>query len=301
MSTKFRLDHITRDASEQNFLQRQLEQVRAEAYLTKFEMFQARELMNIDNSIDPGAEEKTVWITEYVGQAELTSDYSTRGPRADVKRREAKFRIRGIKASYGYSMQEARNSIYSRGSLPQDKANSARRIIEARIEKTLMEGSLVAGVTGIANNPDVSTATLANGNWTTATPDEIMADLGTMVSTIRTATLRNHKPTTVALASNLYTKLMITPRSTLTNMSVLAWLQEQLKLTFIDVGYLEDTTAKLIMYDNSPMVVQGLIPQEFEQLPPQPEGFETVTQCHARCGGAAVYIPSAMLYAAPTL
>jgi hypothetical protein len=46
-----------------------------------------------------------------------------------------------------------------------------------------------------------------------------------------------------------------------------------------------------------PEILQGVITQEFEMLPPQLRGFESVTYCHARVGGLELRYPKALAYA----
>ena len=51
-----------------------------------------------------------------------------------------------------------------------------------------------------------------------------------------------------------------------------------------------------IVYKRDPMVLEGVVPLDFEQLPPQARNLEFVVPCQARCGGVKIYQPSAMRY-----
>jgi hypothetical protein len=51
-----------------------------------------------------------------------------------------------------------------------------------------------------------------------------------------------------------------------------------------------------VAYSKNPEVLEGIVPQEFEQLPPQFQGFSTTVYCHSRCGGVRIWQPKAMAY-----
>ena len=56
------------------------------------------------------------------------------------------------------------------------------------------------------------------------------------------------------------------------------------------------TGPRALFYKRSPEVLELVIPQDFEQLPPQAKNLAFVVPCHARCGGVVVRYPVAMLY-----
>ena len=56
------------------------------------------------------------------------------------------------------------------------------------------------------------------------------------------------------------------------------------------------TGPRAVCYKRDPEVLELVIPQEYEELPPQPKGFMYDIPCHARCGGVVVYYPLAMAY-----
>jgi hypothetical protein len=53
---------------------------------------------------------------------------------------------------------------------------------------------------------------------------------------------------------------------------------------------------RAIAYQRDPMILESVIPQEFEVLPPEMKGFEFINNCHARCGGVKIYQPLALRY-----
>ena len=44
-------------------------------------------------------------------------------------------------------------------------------------------------------------------------------------------------------------------------------------------------------------MLEAICPIIFEQLAPQFEGYEVLTNCHARCGGVVLYYPKSVSYA----
>ena len=53
---------------------------------------------------------------------------------------------------------------------------------------------------------------------------------------------------------------------------------------------------RLVAYKKDPNMLQGIIPQEFEQLPPEAVGYETIINCHMRIGGIELYQPLSVCY-----
>lgn len=57
-----------------------------------------------------------------------------------------------------------------------------------------------------------------------------------------------------------------------------------------------DTGDRMVLYTPSPDKLDVRVPVEYEALPPQFQGLETIVPVHARFGGFALYYPSSMLY-----
>lgn len=302
---KYRFDKI--DSSTDNFFfSRALESVRTKVYQVQYPTLQGRSFVPVNNDVDTGAEELTVAVYDISGDVEVTSDYSTKGPRADARSREAKYKIRGLKASYGYSLQEARAAVLAsknRGAgqdLPMQKAKAARENIERKLDELIFFGSKIAGFTGLTNNPEVPSVAVA-GAWAAATPLALVADLQNILNTPANTTNSVENANTMLIADTLYrflTQKLIPNTST----TVLNWFLATNPNVRVLPSWRLNTSGpsgapQIIAYDLNPDKLEALIPQEFEQLAPETEGFEFVTQCHARSGGTPIHYPKSVVYA----
>lgn len=299
---------INFDASESAFLSKQLEQVRAKSYDVKYANLIGRQLVPVDNSVSPGAEVVTYYQYDMVGMAKIIADYADDLPRADVKAKEFSSRVRGIGSAYGYSMQEVRAAQLAGLPLEQRKANAARRAIEQTIEKIAQTGDATYGLLGLLNQPNASVYTIPNGisgfsDWARKTPDEIAADIHGAINSIYANTLGVEQADTCVLPLEQYTLITTKRMGDGSDTTIAEYvLKSSPYLKSIVPWYALNSagaasTDRMLVYRRDPDALQLIIPQEFEQFPPQQEGLEVITPCHARCGGVVVYYPLSMAYA----
>lgn len=294
------------DADTGAFLSKQLEHIRGQLYDLKMARLKARELIPVDGSVPSGARTLTYRQFEMLGLAKILGNYSDDIPRANVVAREFTSKIRGLASSYGYSLEDARAAMMAGVPLDQKDAMAARRAIEEQIDTIARSGSTKHGLLGFLNQPNVSAYTVANGAggtalWADKSPDEIVDDLNGIANFVVETTKEVEIPDTIIvpvaqfgrltkrmgdgdsttilrhfLASNPYIKAVI-PWSACKAAGAMA-------------------TDRMVCYRRDPECLSLVIPQEFEQLPPQAKGLEVVTNCHARCGGVVFTYPLSAAY-----
>jgi hypothetical protein len=295
------------DASESAFLSRQLEQIRAQTYDIKLQALKGRDLVPVDNSVSPGAEVVTYRQFEPIGLAKIISNYADDLPRADVIAREFTSKIRGIGASYGYSVQEIRAAQFAGVPLEQRKANAARRAIEEKIDLIIKTGDSQNGLLGLLNQTNTTAFTVPAGAatttpWTTKTPDEVVKDLHGIANGIVSSTKEVETPDTLLLPLAQYTLIATKRMGDGSDATILKFFLSTSPFikNVIPWAPLAGAGAagadRMVCYRRDPDALQVVISQEFEQFPPQTEGLEVVTACHARCGGVVVYYPLSISY-----
>lgn len=300
--------HPRLDASENIFLRRELENVRAQAFDIKFPALKGRLFVPIDNSVNTGAETNTFNTLEELGEAQITSDYATEAPRVDVAITDETLRIRGIVAAYGYSFQEVRNSMFAGRSLPNLKAITSRRIIERKLDTVLLLGDTAWKLKGLFTLTGTTTHTIALGKigsklWANKTSDEIAVDMHAIVNSIVTGTIDIEHPDTLILPLTAFNRVNQQRMGDGSDKTILSYfLETNAHITSVESSTrLESNTAwtgrQMVAYQRSPMMLQGVHSQEYEQLAPEVKGFETVVNCHARTGGVELYYPKAVSYA----
>lgn len=320
-----------RDASESLFFVQQLAHIRTGLLEVLYPNLRAKEFVPLEPGIDPGAEYWEYHMTDTVGRAQLIKSYDDDLPSTDVKGGADNQVIRGMGDRYGYTMQELRAAM--KAGLPLDvrKAMSARRAMAILVDEVLFfghadisanmqsatgkdAGLLNAGLQGIANLTgkyavlSFTTPTGQQGSqlWRKKSPDEMVFDLHSFANNIMSASLGIHVPDSILMGTKAFNKIATTRMGDGSNQTVLSFfLATNPYIKNVDWSYRLDpasdgnwsgTTGRIIAYEKNPERVVGLLPVEFEQLPPQQRGFATTTQCHGRIGGVVPLYPKSISY-----
>lgn len=292
------------DAGETAALARQLEFIYAKTYDVRYAELKARRFIPVDTSVDPGAEFYTYRQWDMMGMAQIIANYADDLPRVDTLAKEYPAPIKSLGASYGYSIQDLRRSAMAGSQLDARRAKAARRAHEQAVDEIAAFGNADAGLGGFTNNANVPLVAPDNAPWSSATALEILADLNKLSNSIVLTTLETFEPDTLLLDTASFQLINTLPMSTtgdadktvlrffLDNNPYISNVDQWTKLT--DAGAAGVT--RLVCYKRDPEVVELVIPQEFEQFPPQARNLEFVIPTHNRIGGVSVRYPLAMAY-----
>jgi hypothetical protein len=299
------------DSNETLFLERELTQLRATIMREQFPALVARLLAPKATDIAPSAETYSYKVLVPVGEAKLISYKSDDIPRVDTVAREVMGKVRPIADSYSWDINELREAARLNIPLSEVKGLTAREAIERAIDHVLAFGTLDGndvGLNGLVNNPLVEGTAFANvmsgGNWSSGTPDTqvIYEDLSSLARSVSEQSLMVFRADTIVLPDTHYNIAAQTPYSELQGDSILTvFRRNHPEITAVIPWHkLRQAGAsgkpRAIAYERSKRVLEAVIPQEFEQLPPQEKNLEFIINCHARCGGTKVYQPVAMKY-----
>jgi hypothetical protein len=297
------------DAGESAFFARELEEVRARSYDLKLIELKGRMLVPVDNSVPPGADAVTYSQYTSSGMAKLISSYAEDFPRADIFGKQFTVHPKSLGASYGYNIQEIRAAQMTGLPLEQRRANAARRAIEEKIDKMAQIGDADTDCTGLLNQSAAGTYVIPNGasgsqTWALKTPVEILADLNGIANSIVSTTVEVEHPDTIVLPIAQFLLISVTPWSpqNASNVTILEmflknnpWVSE-VEPWYACKGAGSGSTDRMVCYKRDPDHIMLVIPQEFEQFPPQVKGMEFVVPCHARCAGVQVPYPLSIAY-----
>ena len=304
------------DAGEAAFFARQLEFIKAKTYDVKYPATLAQTLIPVSTEAGPGA--KTITYRQYnsVGEAAPIAHNGQDLPRVDTFGKEFPYMVQPFGLSYGYTLDEIRESLFGNVPLEQRKANAARDIYERTINKYgwFANGTATyAGLTGLIYNADVQHTTALNGAWLSSgslalTVEQIINDVNDAITAVMVNTLNIHQADTVLMPVAHYAILARTPRSTISDTTILQFLKDNNPgVSFYAVNELSSTyiTKKpsdgsstpvncLVAFERNPDVLTYEIPQPFEQLPVQERGLEFIVPCHYRSSSVIAYYPKAI-------
>lgn len=308
------------DAGEAMFLERELTQLRVKLFEVQFPPSVARTFAPKATDIASSAETYAYKVYEPVGRAKLIAYKGGDIPRVDVIAKEVLGKVRPIGAGYGWDINELREAARMGTQLPEVKARTARDVIERGIDQILAFGSLPdetgalpdIGLNGMLNNALVEAIGIMVGTyWVnqmtgapgSATVANILSDLSVLASTVSTFSSNVWNVDTILLPTREYAFIQQTPYSALTGESILSvFKRNNPQITTIAPWYKLNlandagTGPRAVAYMKDPMILESVIPQEFEVMPPEMKGFEFLHNCHARCGGVKIYQPLAMRY-----
>lgn len=269
-----------------------------------------------------GATHSTYNYTGIAGKARLAGAMP-RGiiPRVDVKTEQATpIEIQSIVQSYGWNMEELRNEVYARRPLSAAKAIAARKTIAQEHDEIILLGDGTATyefMRGLFKLPltganAVNEYTVPNGAdgsplWTRKTGMEIVADLHGLCNRIQSVTNGVEIATHVILPLSMYTTGIQKRIGDGSSMSAIDYFIEQRKK--LTNGVFQDvlssikletagatSNTRMVAYDRNPDKVFRDDQIEFEQLPPQISGFDTVVNCQARTAGVINPLTKSIAY-----
>ena len=330
MLTQIQIDHMKRseamfaraakealsarfDSNETAFLERQLTQLRQQVYTVQYAELLGRSLLPIATDIAPTADTYVYAVYDRKGRARIGGNATGDLPRVDVVAYEVTGKVRNVDAAYGWDINSMREAARLQMDLPSMKMNAARAAIETGIDEMLAFGDLTlsasqsnVGCAGIINNADViaqGIVTATNtASFASLTADQMLQNLNQIANIIVNTSNQRWLPDTLVLSPSVFNTAASTPRATTSDTSVLNWFKannpyiKNVVQWYRVAGQGVSGKDRTIAFKRDPMVLEGIIPLEFESLPPQPTNLEFVVPCLARCGGVKVYQPQAVRY-----
>lgn len=296
------------DAGESAFFKRELEYIKQKTYDAKYKVLKGLEIIPISAEANNGVTEITYRKFYGIGFAKIISDYATDFPRVDTYGEEATVKAKGIGSSYGYSIEEIRQSQFSGKRLDQRRADFARRATDEKINAISLTGDSASGLNGLINYPGITGATIpADGTgaaktWASKTPDQIIRDVVNLVNAVVVTTNGRELPDTLLLPLTQYNDISTRRVSSVSDTTVMEYiLKTSPYIKKIDwlvelsgAGALGVDRAMVICRDENHLTLE--IPQPFEQFDPQMRGMTYEIPCHAKTAGVIVYYPLSIAY-----
>ena len=285
------------DAGETAMLEQQLEQMRATVMEVKYEDLRARRFLPVANDINTGAEFFSYTQTDEVGEAKIIRNYSDDPPAVEVNAEKITHSIVSLGDSYYYSLQDMRRAAFAGVPLDARKARAARNAFERGIDTLAATGSAQDNIVGFLTStaPDITTP--VGAVWAGLAADLILNDMNKLVSEMIIDSKEAYYPDTVLLPTAQYVQISQKRLSADSQDTVLTafmranpfirTVESWNKLATAAVG----GGARGVAYKRDPEVLELVIPQEFEVLPPQPKNYAFNVLAHGRTAGCAIYRP----------
>lgn len=298
--------YIKNDADAINF-SRELTHVISQTYDEEFpELEMANgDVIPIDRSVPSGAESYTYYTYRPIGFSRVMNTYAgTSIPRIGLAAKKSTGQIASVPNVYGWNLQDLRASQMSgqKYNLRTDQASASKRATMQTFDAVGWFGDAEHNLLGFLNHPNVThTASPVGGTSGQVSlllkdPDEILADYADLINTPSNLSKGVEQTTHVITATEVWSDLGSRPRSSTSDTTIAAWLEENHKeVTFSSSSRLNadahDDSAEfageslMVAYTKRKGKGELVVPQDYEQLPPQDTALETLIYTHARVGG----------------
>lgn len=157
-------------ASQTTYIERQVNQI-------VYGDIQYAELIPVDNSAPEWIKSVTYYSGDKFGKADWINGNSDDIPRAGSERSKLETSVFTAGIGYGYGLEEISQAQMLGIPLQADDAAAARRAYEEMVDNVALRGDARKGFQGLISNSAVTAITVPTGNWATATPQQMIADI----------------------------------------------------------------------------------------------------------------------------
>lgn len=302
------------DADETNMLALQLEQMRSRVYEAEYPEIKARRILPVTNEVDPGADTFSYEETDFVGKAKVIRNYADDPPSVETKASKVTHSVVSLGDGYHYSIQDIRRAAFSGKPLSGRKAIAARRVFERGLDDIAAFGAPDDGIAdGILNRAvgtgagQIRNTAMTTAAWldASAVPATQVADLNKAVQEMIEDSAELYTPNVLCVSTAIHLRMLHTRMAADNAETVMEaflrgnpWIEEVIpwNLLYQVDGTSGNNDTRGLLMRRDPDVVELVIPQEFEVLPPQPKNYAFNVLAHGRTAGACIYRPLGLRY-----
>jgi hypothetical protein len=160
--------------SQTTFIERQVNQI-------VYGDIQYQDLVPVDTSAPEWIKSVTYYSSDKFGKADWINGNADDIPRAGSERSKLETSVFTAGIGYGYGLEEISQAQMLGLPLQADDAAAARRAYEEMVDGVALRGDAKKGFQGLINNSAVVAITVPTGNWATATPAQMIADINAVL------------------------------------------------------------------------------------------------------------------------
>lgn len=183
------------------FFVSQLSSVESKIYETKYRNIVYQEFIPIDTSDPDWVDEVTYFSYDAVGSSKFIGANADDLPMSDITAAKTTIPVFYGGNAYGYSLDELRKSQALNMSVDTLKGRMSFRAFQEHAQRVAFQGDADRGVTGLFNNANVQTDN-STVDWSTATGQEIVADMNSLLIKVWQNSAETHVPDTLLLPSD---------------------------------------------------------------------------------------------------
>lgn len=284
---------------------RALETVSSKVYRKKYPEFKARSFVPFSNEGGDSSQFLTFRVWDSFFMAKVVSDYATDFPSVSAAATEIAMKYYDLGISYHYHVRDLQYAAKAGVPLTDELQMAARKGIEQGIDEAVAFGVPQANSYGLVNNPNVSLVTLPNGSWSSATGEQMLEDLNSIVTQMFSTTFELYRPNTILMSTLAYQKIatkLLSPANA-SSATVLTAFKDQNpdisvgSWTRLSIANAAGNNGRIVAYQRDSDVLEFQMGHEFKIFPPTQQGMQLTYPCMARLGGLAIRHPMGVSYA----
>lgn len=271
------------------------------------ELFFANGVLPFRRGDNPGATFFSYYTYDQQGIAAARSTYAKDAPKVSVTGEEVIAKVLNFQASMDYNITELRADRMANRDLIGRKRRTLFNSFMRGLDKLVSEGDSEAGVTGVLNHPNVTTAIIPNGaggnsEWSTKTAEEILADILSLISSMIDTSNGIHEISALIMPPAQYAKITAERIGPDTSETVLSFI----KRTYPEIEILKSARLKnslggnadfIVGMDLSPDNFEVEITQDYEEFPVNQKDGIFDQSAHMRSAGLVLYRPLSIIRA----
>jgi hypothetical protein len=290
------------------FLVSQLAYTESQLFERMYQPMQYEQFIPIDYSAGEWADTIRYEIYDWAGRGKRISGKGKDLPLVDVAFADKQFAVCQGGIGYEYTTEELRRSAFLRRALPERRLAAAMEGYRRHMNIVGLYGEATSNLTGLFNNALVPTGNAPTGTWATATPDQILNDVNTLIQNVWTNTAYNDMITDIILPPLSMAKVSSTARSTTSDKTILAYVKENnvaKQERGVDINFTTGfglntagagSTRRMMGYVKRPERLVMHIPLPLRFLAPQPVGLSVQVPGEYKYSGVEIRYPSSAYY-----
>lgn len=235
-------------------------------------------LIPVDTSAPQWAPSVSFYTQDAVGKAKFINGKGDDIPLVNLlmSKYEATVNMAGI--GYSFSLEEIGAAQQMSVNLSNDGAMAARFAYERLVDDVAFVGEATLGTEGLYNTTGI-TSVAAAATWSTATADQILADINGLLTGIMTASNGVEYANTLILPLASYGMIATKRIGPDTSMTVMDFIRQSNVYTANTGQQLviegdHRLTTKAVVYRRDPAVVKMHMPMPLTFIPPQARGLQ---------------------------
>lgn len=285
----------------------QLSNVEAKIYETKYRKIVYQEFVPVDMSDPEWVDEVTYISYDAVTAGKFIGANARDLPKSDITAAKSTIPVFYGGNSYGYSLDELRKSQALRMPVDTTKATASFRGFQEHAQRVAFFGDSDRGITGLFNNANVQTDNSVV-DWSTATGQEIVADMNSLLTKVWQNSAETHVPGVLLLPSNQWTFISTTRMDSGTDTTILQFFMMNNLYKDLTGGELiikpnfEIKTAgvasvnRMMAYELNDENLTMRMPLAWRSIAPQPEGLQIEVPAEYKFGGVEFRYPGSAAY-----